>query len=159
MKTAIAVFFTVFGADQLSKWYILENYNNPSKIDRITDFFNILLAWNRGVSFSFFAEGGDYTPYILSALTAAITLGIIIWAFREKDFYNRLFLAMIAGGALGNLTDRIRFKAVIDFLDFYIGEYHWPAFNVADSAISVGAILFLVYSYMKNFKTKESEEK
>jgi len=159
MKTAITVLFTVLGADQLSKWYILKNYDSPLKIDRITSFFNILLAWNRGVSFSFFADGGDYTPYILSLLTAVITLGIIIWIFREKDFYNRLFLAMIAGGALGNLTDRIRFKAVIDFLDFYVGEYHWPAFNVADSAISVGAILFLVYSYMKNSKTKESERK
>ncbi|OPZ76276.1 MAG: Lipoprotein signal peptidase [Alphaproteobacteria bacterium ADurb.Bin438] len=157
MKKALITIITVFVLDQLSKWYILEHVMNPPKVLRINDFLNIVLAWNRGVSFSMFANGGEFTPHILTIITVVIFCGLIYWIRKEKSQANQVLLALIAGGALGNIVDRIRFKAVVDFIDFYIYDYHWPAFNIADSAICVGAILFMVYPYLTNKKEKESK--
>jgi signal peptidase II len=117
---------------------------DPSRIIPVTPFFNLVLIWNRGVSFGFLGqESSDWLPWLLTALALAI-MTVLAWWLREAA--NRLMvlaLGLVIGGAFGNIIDRLRFGAVVDFLDFYIAEFHWPAFNVADSAITAGAALIL----------------
>ena len=113
---------------------------------KVTDFFRIVFTWNPGTSFSLFRELGEAAPMILIVLT-----GIIIGffghslLFRAKDRLEKWALMLIVGGALGNLIDRIRFGAVIDFLDFHWKTWHWPAFNFADVFITVGVGLYLLH--------------
>ncbi len=155
--------------DQLSKWFITENILRPQIVNsgkslgifewyastpeimpyismKITSFFNLVMAWNTGVSFSMFSNSGEYTPYILIVLALVITAFFTIWLFRAKDNIHGICYAFIIGGALGNVIDRARFGAVIDFLDFHIMGYHWPAFNVADMAIVSGVSLLIIVS-------------
>ena len=110
--------------------------------------FNLYLTFNKGVSFSMFSAQSATGVWALIGLTGAISTLIIYFIQKEKEKLSRIGLAMVLGGAIGNLIDRIRFGSVIDFLDFYLGVYHWPAFNIADSAICVGALLIL-FQYMR----------
>lgn len=111
----------------------------------VTSFFNIVLAYNKGAAFSFLATQGGWQRYLFTGIAVAAVLLIIYLLKRHSG--QRLFcwaLALILGGAIGNLIDRVIYGHVIDFLDFYIGKWHWPAFNVADCAIVIGAVLFIV---------------
>ena len=110
--------------------------------------FNLYLTFNRGVSFSMFYAQSTTGVWGLIGLTGAISALIIYFIQKEKEVLTRIGLALVLGGAIGNLIDRIRFGSVIDFLDFYWGNYHWPAFNVADSAICIGAALIL-FQYIR----------
>lgn len=125
--------------DQLTKWWILELMDPPRQIE-LTPFFNLVLAWNRGVSFSLFHSGAAYAPYILSAVALAVVAGLLWWIGRQERLLPALAIGLVIGGALGNVIDRLTFGAVVDFLDFHAGNWHWPAFNLADSAITVGVI-------------------
>ena len=141
----------VFVADQLTKlWAVTDLSLYQAK--PVLPFFNLFLTLNRGVSFSLFSSDSRWMPLILSALTLGISGMICYWLAHEKNRVMRIGLALVLGGALGNLIDRIRMGAVIDFLDFYIGEYHWPAFNLADSAICIGVALILIQSFWKEKK-------
>ena len=113
--------------------------------------FNLYLTFNRGVSFSMFSAQSATGVWTLIGLTGAISALIIYFIQKEKENFTRLGLALVLGGAIGNLLDRIRFGSVIDFLDFYLGTYHWPAFNIADSAICIGAGLIL-FQYIRRKK-------
>jgi signal peptidase II len=111
----------------------------------VTSFFNLVLAYNKGAAFSFLANQGGWQRYFFTILGIAAALFIIYLLKRHAG--QRLFcwaLALILGGAVGNVIDRIAYGHVIDFLDFHAGGWHWPAFNVADSAIFIGAILFVI---------------
>jgi signal peptidase II len=111
----------------------------------VTSFFNLVLAYNKGAAFSFLAEQAGWQRYFFTGISIAATLFILYLLRRHAG--RRLFcwaLALILGGAIGNLIDRIMYGHVIDFLDFHVLNWHWPAFNVADSAICIGAILFVV---------------
>ena len=120
----------------------------PWLMFHVTDFFNLVFTWNPGTSFSLFRALGESAPIILVVFTG-IVIGLISrYLFTRAKSYERIPLALIVGGALGNLLDRIRFGAVIDFLDFHIGGWHWPAFNVADICIVVGVGLYLLNMYM-----------
>lgn len=121
---------------------------NPYLMARVTNFFNIVFTWNFGTAFSLFNSLGEYAPIILVFMTGALIGVILYFLFARAKRYEVIPLALIAGGAIGNLIDRIRFGAVIDFLDFHIGGYHWPAFNVADICIVVGVGLYLLNWYM-----------
>lgn len=125
--------------DQLTKWWILELMDPPRQIE-LTPFFNLVLAWNRGVSFSLFHSGAAYAPYVLSAVALAVVVGLLWWIGRQERVLPVLAIGLVIGGALGNVIDRLYFGAVVDFLDFHVGNWHWPAFNLADSAITVGVI-------------------
>jgi signal peptidase II len=131
--------------DQLSKWLML-GWLRPFEAVAVSPFLNLVLVWNRGVSFGMFRDAGDLGPWLLMALAVAIGVGLVVWLTRERRPLSRLALALILAGAIGNLIDRLRFGAVVDFLDFHAMGYHWPAFNVADSAIVVGAGLLLLDS-------------
>jgi len=111
----------------------------------ITPYFNLVMVYNQGAAFSFLANSGGWQRWFFSGLAFVVSL-VIIWML-WKNASQRLFcwsLSLILGGAVGNLIDRLIYGHVIDFLDFHIGTLHWPAFNVADSAIILGAALFVL---------------
>ncbi|MCL2748958.1 MAG: signal peptidase II [Alphaproteobacteria bacterium] len=111
----------------------------------MTSWFKFVFVWNPGTSFSLFRALGHSAPMVIVVLTGIIIgfLGHQLF-MRAKERYERVALSLIIGGALGNLIDRIRFNAVIDFLDFHWKAWHWPAFNVADIAICIGVALYLL---------------
>ena len=127
--------------DQLTKWAILAWLD---RVIAVTPFFNLVVVWNRGVSFGMFDNASTLGPWLLSGLALAVVAVLLIWLRRADHPLTAAGLGLIIGGALGNVIDRVRFGAVIDFLDFHVLGWHWPAFNVADSAICVGAGLLLV---------------
>lgn len=136
--TALAV--TIL--DQVSKFIISRSIGNYETISVIKGFFNLVHVRNRGMAFGMMNRpDAGMALYFLIAVTVIAVLAILIWSFRLRNEDRRLLfgLSLILGGAVGNLIDRIRIREVVDFLDVYIGSYHWPAFNLADSAITIGA--------------------
>ena len=111
----------------------------------ITDFFNLVLVYNRGAAFSFLADAGGWQRYVLVTVSV-VAVFVIVWLLVRQPGETawRASLASILGGAIGNLWDRVTVGEVVDFLDFHVAGYHWPAFNVADSAISIGAVVLLL---------------
>ena len=144
MKRGLWVALVAFVLDQLSKWgvqYLFEAYR-PGKA--FGSYFNLVEAWNRGVSFSMFTQEGFVGTLIL-VVTALVIIGALLyWLKHEKSAWAQVFLGLVIGGALGNVIDRIRYGAVFDFLDFHYMHWHWPAFNLADTFICVG-VVFLVF--------------
>jgi len=129
-----------------NKWDIIPHPMMPS-VDAtyyITDFFNIVFTWNPGTAFSFLQKFGEARPLVITLATGVIIALISYYLFAHAKNYERWPLILIIGGALGNLIDRIRFGAVIDFLYFHVGGWNWPAFNVADSFITVGVLLYIL---------------
>ncbi|MDW3684761.1 signal peptidase II [Cupriavidus sp. CV2] len=111
----------------------------------VTRFFNLVLVYNKGAAFSFLADAGGWQRWFLTGLGVLVGLFIIWMLYRHTG--QRLFcfaISLILGGAIGNVVDRVVYGHVVDFLDFYVRNYHWPAFNVADCAITVGAVLLIV---------------
>ena len=121
------------------------------RIDNEDGNINLVLGFNTGVSFGLF---GQAPAWLLMAFTLAIVAGLLVWIHRSDSRLTASALGLVVGGALGNLLDRLRQGAVADFLDFYIGSYHWPAFNLADVAIVCGVGLLLVESVLARGKTK-----
>jgi signal peptidase II len=130
-------------ADQASKNWLLTGPMHEPQVFELTSFFNVVSAWNKGVSFSMFWTSAETGPWILSGVALVIALGLAFWLTRVSHVLAALGIGLVIGGALGNVIDRLRFGAVFDFLDFYVGAYHWRAFNVADSCITIGVILLL----------------
>ncbi|MCW8916826.1 MAG: signal peptidase II [Magnetovibrio sp.] len=151
--------FAVFVADQVSKWLILNLFQEATQpYYEITPFFNIVLAWNPGISFGMFGNVGDYGPTILIILSLVISVVLAVWLGKAETRLSAWAFGAIIGGALGNVIDRFRFGAVTDFLDVHVLGYHWPAFNVADSAIVVGAVLVVWESLFASPTPKEENE-
>jgi signal peptidase II len=152
MSRWFALAAAVILLDQVTKWAVLENFVYGERRE-ITGFFNMVLVYNKGAAFSMFASAdGWQTPLlILFAVVAAGIVSYLIVRNREKRVLC-LGLALILGGALGNLIDRLRFGHVVDFLDFHAMGWHWPAFNVADSGITVGALLLILDGFVHHEK-------
>ena len=152
MSRWFALAAAVILLDQVTKWAVLENFVYGERRE-ITGFFNLVLVYNKGAAFSMFASAdGWQTPLlILFAIVAAGIVSYLIMRNREKRVLC-LGLALILGGALGNLIDRLRFGHVVDFLDFHAMGWHWPAFNVADSGITVGALLLILDGFVHHEK-------
>jgi signal peptidase II len=133
--------------DQISKLMVAGHIRNNQSIQVIENFFSLIHTRNRGMAFGLMnrPEPGLISYTLIAASITAIVL-IVFWFTTFKGEEKRLIpgLSIILGGAVGNLIDRLRLGEVIDFLDFYIGDYHWPAFNVADSAITVGVIFIVI---------------
>lgn len=147
----IAVSILVF--DQATKWWILYEVMQPPRSIEVTSFFNIVLAWNRGVSFGMFSSANEYGPYLLTGLALLIVVALGVWLYKAETRVTALALGLIIGGALGNVIDRVQFGAVVDFLDFHMMGYHWPAFNVADSGICIGAAMLILESLFQPGKS------
>lgn len=184
MKLSRALFgiLLIFMADQISKWWIVESVIKPEVMPgdanvspmpfiqwlisvqdqmpfgriEIFPFFNLVMVWNKGISFGLFNDHGDYGPLLLTLMAGAIAVGFFIWLLRCKSALTAMALVGIIGGAIGNMVDRIRFGAVADFLDVHAFGWHWPAFNIADSTISIGIALLLLDSLFFEHRKKAS---
>ncbi|MEX2450496.1 MAG: signal peptidase II [Rhodospirillales bacterium] len=139
----LGVAAVVLALDQLSKWWIVAEVMQPPRVIPVTPFFNLVLGWNRGISFGLFHGDSAFNVWGLPALALAIVAVLLVWLWRSGGVLVPLAIGLIVGGALGNVIDRIRHGAVADFLDFHVAGYHWPAFNVADTGITVGAVLLI----------------
>ena len=142
--TALAVFFLTTGFDQASKQLALRL--PPGKPQAVIDgLWDWELAWNRGAAFSSL-DWGTATQLVLGlvAALAVIAIGVVAYRLRPDQRAERIALALIAGGALGNLIDRVRHGAVVDFIRWRAGEHRWPIFNVADAALLVGVVVYTV---------------
>jgi signal peptidase II len=139
-----AVMVAVLVVDQLSKLWIIERFPTVGDAAWVTDFFNLVRVANRGVSFGLFSNGAAANAIIFSLLAAVIVAALIVWLFRASGTLLPAAIGLVIGGAIGNVADRLRLGSVVDFLDFHLGAWHFPAFNVADSAICVGVGLMLI---------------
>jgi len=143
LARGLAVAITVVALDQLSKTAI-RGYFAVGEHENVTSFFNIVLIYNRGMSFGLFNGAGGLNALLFSLVAAVIVTALIYWLSRVESPLLAVAIGLIIGGAIGNVIDRIRLGAVVDFLDFHVGSWHWPAFNVADSAICVGVAVMLL---------------
>lgn len=150
LRLGLIVALPVVLLDQLTKWWVLTDLMDPPAIIEVTRFFNFVLVWNRGVSFGLFDSDSPWGPMLLSGLALAIAVALLVWLSRAGSRLPAVAIGMVLGGAVGNVIDRIRYGAVIDFLDFHASGYHWPAFNVADSCISIGVGLLLYDGLFEN---------
>lgn len=135
--------------DQLSKFLVMEWFAMYEVRPVIPGFFNLIYVTNTGAAFGLLAGEQTLARQLFFVGVALAALGFLFYSYRQFRDQGPLFvhaIGLIAGGAAGNLVDRLRFGSVVDFLDFQIGGYHWPAFNVADMAISAGVGLFLLAS-------------
>ncbi len=141
--------------DQATKAQVMLTMRLHESIPVVPGFFNLTYIRNPGAAFGLLASSGSTFRLIffgVTSLCALVLLGTIFYRLRQDDWVGQVSIAAILGGAVGNLLDRLRFGEVIDFLDFYLRGYHWPAFNVADAAISVG-VVFLIFRFA--FERKE----
>ncbi len=139
---------TVIVADQLTKLSIMQNMRLHESIPIIPNLFSLTYIRNPGAAFGLLAGSSNAFRMLffgVTSLFALALLGTILVRLPERDWMGQLSIAAILGGAIGNLVDRLRYGEVIDFLDVYIDTYHWPAFNVADSAISVGVVFLIIH--------------
>jgi signal peptidase II len=132
--------------DQLAKYWISASFGY-GEARAVTGFFNLVLTYNKGAAFSFLAAASGWQRgfFIGIALVAMVVISVLLARHAGEKLFC-LSLALILGGAIGNVLDRIALGYVVDFLDFYVGGWHWPAFNLADSAITAGAVLLVVDS-------------
>jgi len=147
-STAFLIAFLVFVFDQTTKWVVTYPLNLAGQPDQkipITDFFNLKWVENTGVSLGLLSADSATGRWLLVALTAAIALFVAIWLWRERRRDDSTALALILGGALGNIADRSRFGYVVDFADLHFGDWRpFLVFNVGDAAITIGVLLLLV---------------
>lgn len=148
----ISVLVIALVLDQLTKAWIVGNFTLYGSKTVVPGFFDLVYVTNTGAAFSMFADIDSplrHYGFLVIGLLAVVILSAMSWKMKASPRLYPVAFGLIAGGALGNVIDRIRYGAVIDFLDFYLGKYHWPAFNVADSAICVGVGLFMVTNFLE----------
>ena len=140
MVAAIAV-------DQATKFWVMGSYS-LGQFQEVTSFFNLCYVRNTGAAFSFLSTAGGWQVWAFGALAVLVSLGCLAWLTRCNHKVLLSFaLALIAAGAIGNFIDRAAFGSVCDFLDFHWNEWHWPAFNVADICITLGAVFFILAEF------------
>ncbi len=155
MHRPLTLTLLAFLLDQLTKQWVLSIHGmEPGLIAAPLPFFNLVLVWNRGISFGMLNAHPEWMPWILLGLTGLMTLVLAVWLARTPRTVTRYGLSLVIGGALGNILDRLCYGAVVDFLDFHLGSLHWPAFNIADSAIFVGVALLLIDSVLESKEQK-----
>lgn len=159
----IALILDIILMDQVSKWWVITRlyigedheanffawlfstaprFNMP--VDPVTSYFNMVMVWNKGISFGLFNQPNGVSVMILSTISLLIAGGFFMWLISAKRIFPALGIGMVVGGAISNVWDRLRFGAVADFFDFHIAGYHWPAFNVADAAIVLGVVILMI---------------
>lgn len=142
--------------DQLTKNWILSFFAAGHEPVTLTFFLKIILAFNRGVSFSLFSQETQQGVYLLTGVTCLIVLVLGFWLVKSRDFLLSAGLGLIIGGAIGNIIDRLRIGAVVDFLYFHWQEYSFPAFNIADCAITLG-VGFLLWDGLRSAKQQNGD--
>ena len=141
---------SIFLIDRISKIYVISLYDKNSSTELYASkYFNIKLIWNEGIAFGLFSFDQNSLYTLLTLIIALITIVILIMIINSQGF-KKYALLMILGGALGNLFDRINYKAVPDFIDFHLAEFHWFIFNVADIFITIGVIFMVLFELNSN---------
>ena len=174
----IALILFVILCDQMSKWMVTELIMRNEQSDivfnfwrwmidppvkpeymsfEILPFYNIVLVWNYGVSFGMFNNHSPENALLLSGISAVIAFVLMLWMLDTKSKFLGIALALVIGGAFGNIIDRLRFGAVIDFIDVHAAGYHWPAFNLADSCIVVGIAAIIIHSVFIEGRNKNTK--
>jgi signal peptidase II len=141
MQRALFIATAVLLLDQLSKWVIMALVMPPPGGIVVTEFFNLVLTFNTGVSFGLFQGDSAWQPLFLVAVNVVVSLGLLVWLHRQPTGLLSYAVGLVVGGALGNAIDRLHLPGVADFLDFHVAGWHWPAFNLADSTIVCGVAL------------------
>jgi len=142
----------IYFLDRLSKIYIIHLDKNNLGLDIFNStYLNIVLIWNKGIAFGLLSFNESYIYNIISLVIAVIIIVLVIMSLKSQGF-KRYSILMIVGGALGNLHDRIFFKAVPDFIDFHVGNFHWFVFNAADIFITIGVIFLILFELIDNNK-------
>lgn len=159
LKLGLMAGLIVVILDQASKLWIYYKVMDPPRVIEILPFFNIVSAWNRGVSFGMFNSGDPLSPWVFIILSFVISAGLAIWLWKAETRLLGGALGLVIGGAMGNVIDRFNFGAVYDFLDFHIAGTHWPAFNIADSAICIGAGLLILDSFRDGLSKADETNK
>ena len=134
--------------DQASKWLMM-SWLSLYETVVVMPYFNLTMAHNEGAAFSFLAQAGGWQRWFFIGLALIISVVLFVWLAKLKptEKLEAISLSLILGGAIGNVIDRISYGYVVDFIDLYIGQNHWPVFNIADSAICIGAILLIADSF------------
>ena len=135
-------------ADLMTKQFMLGWIFDPPRRVEVLPFLNFAPVWNPGISFGLLADAGGVMPMLLTALAFAVAAWMV-WKAPAFQQLERIGGGLIAGGAVGNALDRIRFGKVVDFIDVYVQTWHWPAFNIADAAITVGAFFWIVSLFVE----------
>ena len=147
-RRRLALGLSIAGAvivlDQLVKWWVVSVVMQPPRVIELTGFLNLVMTWNHGISFGLFAGEVEAMPIILIGVAAAVVAVLVVWLIRADRLVVAVWLGSVIGGAVGNVVDRVRVGAVAEFIDVHVGLWHWPAFNVADSAITVGVTLIVI---------------
>lgn len=141
-------------ADQMTKWWAQMSLPMAQPI-KVTDFLNWFLIYNPGAAFSFLSQAGGWQRWFFTVIGIVAAI-VIIWLL-QKNTHDRPFclaLSLILGGAIGNVLDRLLYGAVVDFIDVHYDGWHWPAFNIADSAISIGATLIVINEIRRAIKDR-----
>jgi len=152
-KSGILVAIVVIILDQMTKWWILTSVMTPPQRIPVTGIFDLVLVYNRGVSFGLLGGAPSWATAALIIFALLLSMALCIWMWRADSLLLGTALGFVVGGALGNVIDRFLHGAVVDFLDFHAAGYHWPAFNVADSAITIGVVILIIDS----LKSKPAE--
>lgn len=145
--------------DQISKAIATANLTMFDPV-AVMPMFNFTLMHNEGAAFSFLSEAGGWQRWFFAGLASIVSVVIFFWIKKltPQEKGMAISLSLILGGAIGNLIDRVRFGYVVDFIDVYYNTSHWPAFNIADSAISVGAVIMIIFSFREDKKNKSEKE-
>ena len=146
MQRALFLAAIILLLDQLTKWVVLGAATpppDPQHLAEVTGFFNLVLTYNPGVSFGMFQSDSPWQPYFLIALNLGVSAALLIWLYKQGVGLMPYAVGLVVGGAVGNAIDRLHKPGVVDFLDFHLAGWHWPAFNVADSAIVCGVALLI----------------
>ena len=147
MKNYYWIFTTVFvfALDRITKILVLQHLQLEQPMN-IFPMFNLFFTFNTGAAFSFLNHANGWQGWLFSGIAIAVSIALVIWQFKIDNQHNwlKIALALVLGGTLGNLYDRIIYHYVIDFFDFYFRQWHYPTFNLADSAICIGAIMLII---------------
>lgn len=152
-KLGIFMAVLTFIADQITKNWVLYGSSVAEQPVELTSFFSLVLVWNRGVSFGLFAHNAELSRWLLTAVGIGLSAMVSIWLWKSMTRFTSIATGMVLGGAIGNILDRLLYGAVVDFLDFHLDAWHWPAFNIADSAICVGVCLLIIESFLPKKNT------
>jgi signal peptidase II len=146
LALGLAVAALVVALDQVSKWWIVEVVMQPPRVIELLPVFNLVMGWNRGVSFGLFNADYGINAWLFTAVAAVVVAFLLAWLRKVEKRLLATAIGLVVGGAVGNVIDRLRFGAVADFIQLHAGGYAFPAFNVADSSITVGAVILVVDS-------------
>ena len=146
----ILIVILIFTLDQVSKHLVINNLVLEEPVN-LLPFLNLFFTFNPGAAFSFLNKAGGWQEWLFGGVAVVVGVFLVIWLYRmkEQDKWLKVSLALILGGTLGNLYDRIVYHQVVDFIDLFFKDWHYPVFNIADAAISIGAVMLIIDVFRK----------